>query len=233
MPWVPELFSAPVIARFEAKQRGRVEIVPYFDGLVAGEVDALVGSFVGEPRLQHPLRGLIEGEYEFREFVADTERWVREREARVEDVHRAVLERRGFEEIVVHLGGARGAIDLPHAMVADHGPDGKIEEIRVYFSTRPLTGRATERAPLLAGDRELELPPAASEYAEAERGHGIEVEPCVLVEGDEACALEFNAHRPGTDAPIQAGLTVCVRAEDGGLAAARSYDDVDRRVNGR
>ena len=61
MPWVPELFSAPVIARFEAKQRGRVKIVPYFDGLVAGEVDALVGSFVGEPRLPHPLRGLIEG----------------------------------------------------------------------------------------------------------------------------------------------------------------------------
>jgi hypothetical protein len=53
MPWVPELFCAPV----EARQRRRVEIVPYFGRLVAGEVDALVGSFVGEPRIHHPCVG--------------------------------------------------------------------------------------------------------------------------------------------------------------------------------
>lgn len=233
MPWVPELFSAPVIARFEAKQRQRVEIVPYFDGLVAGEVDALVGSFVGEPRIQHPLRGLIEGEYEFREFVADTERWMREREARVEDVHRGVLERRGFEEVVVHLNGAAGPIDLPHAMVADHGPEAKIEEIRVYFSTRPLTGRATERAPLVVGDPELRLPSPVAAYLAEEREGGVELEPCVLVEDGDTCALEYNAHRPTTDAPIQAGLTVFERDADGGLAATRSYDDVDRRLEDR
>jgi hypothetical protein len=233
VPWVPELFSAPVLAKFEAEQRQKVVDIPYFAGLIAGEVDALVDSFVGAPKLHHPLRGSIEGEYEFREFVADTARWLREREASVEDVHRRVLERRGFEEVVVHLRGPGEPIDLAHAMVADHGPDARIEEIRVYFSTRPLTGRATERAPLLAGDPELRLPPAAVEYAEAERGHGIVVEPCVLVEDEDTCALEFNAHQPRTDAPIQAGLTVCVRGEDGALTATRSYDDVDRRVEER
>ncbi len=233
VPWVPELFSAPVLARWEAEQRQKVVDVGYFDGLLAGEVDALVDSFVGVPKLHHPLRGSIEGEYEFREFVADTARWLHEREATVEEVHRRVFERRGFEEVVVHLHGPGGPLDLAHAMVADHGPDARIEEIRVYFSTRQLTGRATERAPLLAGDRELELPPAVAEYASAERGRGIVVEPCVLVADEETYALEFNAHRPRTDAPIQAGLTVCVRGEDGGLAAARSYDDVDRRVDER
>jgi hypothetical protein len=233
MPWVPELFSAPVIAQFEAKQRRRVEIVPYFDGLVAGEVDALVGSFVGEPRVHHPLRGLIEGEYEFREFVADTERWVRERGARVEDVHRGVLERRGFEEVVVHLDGGSRPVDLPHAMVADHGPESKIEEIRVYFSTRPLTGRATERAPLVAGDPELRLPAPVAAYLAEERERGVDLEPCVLVEDGDTCALEYNAHRPGTDAPVQAGLTVFERDADGGLASTRSYDDVDRRLEER
>jgi len=233
MPWVPELFSAPARARFEAEQRRPAEVVPYFDGLVAGEVDALIGSFVGEPRIQHPLRGLIEGEYEFREFVADTERWVREREARIEDVHRGALERHEFEEVVVHLGGPRGPIDLPHAVVADHGPEARIEEIRVYFSTRALTGRATERAPLLPGDPELRLlAPAASYLAEA-REHGVDLEPCVLVEDGDTCALEYNAHRPGTDAPIQAGLTVFERDGNGALAAARSYDDVDRRLADR
>jgi ketosteroid isomerase-like protein len=209
VPWVPEL--------------------PYFDGLVAGDADALVDSFAEGPRLHHPLRGSIEGEYEFREFVADTERWLREREARVEEVHRGGAAGLCFEEAVVHLRGPGEPIDLPHAMVATLGPEGRIAEIRVYFSTRPLTGRATDRAPLLAGDPALRLGPAEAEFAEAERGHGVEVEPCVLVEDEGACALEYNAHRPGTDAPIQAALAVCVHDEDGGLAAARSYDDVDRR----
>jgi hypothetical protein len=39
MPWLPEHFSAPVLAQFEAKQRRKVVDVPYFDGLVAGEIE--------------------------------------------------------------------------------------------------------------------------------------------------------------------------------------------------
>lgn len=76
MPWMPELFSAPALARLEERRRQKVVDIPYFEGLVMGEVDALVGSFAGEPRLHHPLRGQIEGEEEFREFVADTESWL-------------------------------------------------------------------------------------------------------------------------------------------------------------
>src|ERR1700742_2839655 len=103
MPWVPELFSAPALARLEAKQQRKVVDVPYFEGLAMGEVDALIESFAAEPRVQHPLRGTIEGEYDFREFVAASDRWLREHGATVSDVHRGVLERRGFEEVVIHL----------------------------------------------------------------------------------------------------------------------------------
>jgi hypothetical protein len=155
MPWVPELFSAPVLARFEAKQQRTVVDVPYFDGLLAGDIDALIESFAGEPLLHHPLRGRIEGEREFREFVADTDRWLRGNDASVEDVQRSVLPDRGFEEVVVHLKTRDGRVDLPHAMVADHTPEGRIEQIRVYFGTRSLTGRRTDRAPLLEVDPQL------------------------------------------------------------------------------
>ena len=38
MPWVPELFSVPVLERWPAeRRRDRVLMVPYFDGLLAGE----------------------------------------------------------------------------------------------------------------------------------------------------------------------------------------------------
>ena len=58
MPWVPELFSAPALERVKEKQR-RNELVsmPYFDGLMAGEPDALVESFAGEPELHDPYAG--------------------------------------------------------------------------------------------------------------------------------------------------------------------------------
>lgn len=167
MPWVPELFSAPALARLEARRRQRVIDVPYFDGLAMGEVDALIESFAAEPRIQHPLRGTIEGEYDFREFVAAVERWLREKDATVEDVHRGVLERRGFEEVVVHLESGGERIDLPHGLVADHSPDGRIEEIRVYFSTRPLTGHRTERPPLLEADPAVREPMPVVEYERA------------------------------------------------------------------
>ncbi len=167
MPWAPELFSTPVLARFEAKQRRKVVDVPYFDGMLAGDVDALVESFAGEPRLLHPLRGHLEGEDEFRQFVADTERWLGEHDAWVEDVQRSVLTERGFEEVVVHLRAGDRPIDLPHAMVADHTPEGRIEEIRIHFGTRSLTGHPTERPPLSHPDPGLHVPGAVRRYAEA------------------------------------------------------------------
>ena len=56
MPWAPELFSAPVLQRLEDRWREELLTVPFFDGLLTGEVDALVGSFAGEPELHHVRR---------------------------------------------------------------------------------------------------------------------------------------------------------------------------------
>jgi hypothetical protein len=267
VPWVPELFSAPALAALEERRRENVVDIPYFDGFVMGEVDALVESFAGEPRIQHPRRGLIEGEKDFREFAADTERWLQELGASVEDVQRIVLEKRGFEEVVVHLDPGDRRTDLPHGLVADHAPDGRIEEIRIYFSTRPLTGSRAERPPLLPADPDLREPGAVAAYqralaggdpdavvaafeadgrareseaahlvhggaadlrafyAEQLAGGGIKLEPCVLVEAGDTCALEYNSLRPSSPSP-RAGLTVFVRGATDKLAAARIYDEL-------
>ena len=62
MPWVPELFSAPTLTRLlEARRRDSFETVPFYDGLLAGELAPLVKSFAGEPELHHPVRGRIRG----------------------------------------------------------------------------------------------------------------------------------------------------------------------------
>ena len=148
MPWVPELFSAPVLQQWLDKRRlARLVAVPYFEGLLAGEPEALVESFAGEPELYHPVRGRIKGTRAFDTYIRDTKAWLGQRNVTVEDVGHVITERRGFEEVVLHLDGDAGPVDLPVVVVADREPDGRIDELRIYYSSWPLTGRHANRPP--------------------------------------------------------------------------------------
>jgi hypothetical protein len=167
MPWLPEQFSAPALERFEEKQQREVVDVPYFDGLMAGELDALVESFAGEPQLQHPLRGRIKGVRAFEAFVAETNEWFARHNVSVKEVERVVLEDHGFEEVVLELDTDAGRIGLPHAMVADHDSRGRLTELRIYFSSWPLIGRHVNRPPLLQPDPQLRESDVVGEYQRA------------------------------------------------------------------
>jgi hypothetical protein len=170
MPWAPELFSAPALEQLrERRRRDKLVAVPYFDGLLAGEPDALIDSFDGEPLLYDPVRGRIKGVQAFRAFVEETSASLTRRSASVEDVAHVILERRGFEEVVVHLDGETGRIDLPFVIVADHhhAAGGLIDELRLYYSCRPLTGRRANRPPLLQPDPDLRESDVVAEYQRA------------------------------------------------------------------
>jgi hypothetical protein len=165
---VPELFSWPVFERLEERwQRERLEAVPYFDGLMAAEHDALVKSFAGEPEVHDPVRGRIKGARAFEAFVTETSAWLAHRNVSVEDVDYVITERRGFEEVVLHLDAETGRVDLPVAIVADHRSDGRIDELRIYSSGWPLTGRHANRPPLLQRDPELRASDVVAEYQRA------------------------------------------------------------------
>jgi SnoaL-like domain len=165
VPWVPELFSAPVLERLQ--ERARLEAVPYYDGLMAGEQDALVKSFAGEPELHDPVRGRVRGVRAFEAFVTERSAWLAQRNVSVDDVEHVVTERRGFEEVVLHLNGKTGRIDVPVAIVADRRSDGRLEELRIYHSHWPLTGRHANRPPLLQPDPELRESDVVAEYQRA------------------------------------------------------------------
>jgi hypothetical protein len=141
--------------------------VPFFDGFIAGEPDALLNSFAREPELYDPVRGHVKGAEAFSAFVAETSAWLEERNVRVEDVERVVLEERGFEEVVLHVDGEHGRLALPFALVADHSSQGLIDEIRLYYSSAALTGRHAQRPPLLQPDPRLAPPDVVAEYQRA------------------------------------------------------------------
>jgi len=92
MPWFPKLFSASVLERIrrDTAAARAAEPVPYFDGVRSGEIDALVGSFAGEPELHHPLRGRVRGRPAFERFVTEINGWLSERNAVFSPVERII-----------------------------------------------------------------------------------------------------------------------------------------------
>jgi hypothetical protein len=258
MPWVPEQFSAPVLQELlDKRRRERLVAVPYFDGLLSGEPGALLESFAGEPEVHDPIRGRIKGAQAFNAFVAHTREWLEERNASIEDVEHVVLGGHGFEEVIVHLDGEGGRVALPFVIVANREADGRIDELRIYYSNVPLIGHHVNRPPVLQPDPELRGSDVVGEYLSAlasgdvdaivatfetdgsrelyerwfSNGGGIPLERCAVIDDGRACALEYNVVRWGaTHLPPQAGVAIFVRGESGKLAAARRYDDADPQL---
>jgi hypothetical protein len=167
MPWAPELFSAPILARFE-ERRGRLEQgVPFFDGLLSGEIDPLIRSFSGEPEVHHPVRGRIKGTSAFVRFVADMNAWMAERNVTAEDVNFIVTPSGGVEEFLLHLDGDAGRIELPVALAANFDRDARMIELRMYFSRWPVTGWHQIRPPVLQPDPDLHEPDVVGDYQRA------------------------------------------------------------------
>jgi hypothetical protein len=168
MPWVPELFSTPVLERLQEKwERERLDAVPYYDGLMSGEHHALVGSFAGEPVLHDPMRGRVKGVRAFEAYVTDLSAWLAERNMAVDAVAYAANNPRGFEEVVLELDGDPGRVKIPVAIIADHGSDGRLEELRVYHSLWPMTGRHVHRPPMLQSDPDVRVSDVVAEYQRA------------------------------------------------------------------
>lgn len=164
---MPELFSAPTLERLQEKWQRELVAVPYFDGLITGELDALVESFAGAPALHHPVRGRIRGERAFRAYASEMNVWLNQRSVSVEDVDSASDGTRGFDEVVLHVAGETEPVQLPSAIVADKRPDGRIDELRIYFSSWPLTGRHMNRPPVLQPDPALRASDVVGDYQRA------------------------------------------------------------------
>jgi hypothetical protein len=167
MPFTPELFSASALQRVEEKRQRKLIAVPYFDGLMSGELDALVNSFALTPELHEPVRGRVRGARAFEAFASEARSWLRQHDASVEEVEHVITERHGFEEVILHFDGRDGRVGLPVAVVADLRSDGRIEEVRIYFSNCPLAGRHAHRPPLLQPDPELRASDVVGDYQRA------------------------------------------------------------------
>src|SRR4051794_22160 len=85
----------------------------------------------------------------------------------VEHVNFLITDPRGIEEVVLHLDGDGGRISLPVALAAEHDEHERIVELRLYFSSWPLTGRHANRPPLLQPEPDLHAADVVGEYQRA------------------------------------------------------------------
>jgi hypothetical protein len=217
VPWAPELFSAPALQRVLDEYRSEhLRVMPFFDGLLTGEVDALVESFSGVPEVHHPLRGRVKGERAFRHFVDEMTAWMAAANVDVEHVGFLITAPRGVEEVILHLDVDGARVALPLALAVDHDERERIVELRLYFDSRLLTGKHENRPPLLQPDDDLDVPADIGA-----RLSDIPMEICTVTDNGHACAVEYNAVRSAL-VPT-AGLAVFQRDP----AVLRVYDEED------
>ena len=170
MPWMPEVFTAPLAQAPRAEEAAPAnDAIPYYEGIMADEPNALVRSFAAQPVLDDPRVGYVEGARRLRAFVNGTAEWLRERDAVVENVALTRTPTRTVEEVVLHLladdGGVR--VELPVAIVSDRNPERTLKAIRVYHSMWPLTGEHRLRSPLLPADPGLQAEGTPGDYQRA------------------------------------------------------------------
>jgi SnoaL-like domain len=169
MPWMPEVFTAPIAeARRQREAASANDAVPYYEGIMANQPDALVRSFAAQPVVDDPRVGYVEGARRLRAFVTGTAEWLRERDAVVDNVALTRTPTRTVEEVALHLlGDDGGRVELPVAIVSDRNPDRALKTIRIYHSLWPLTGSHTVRPPLLPEDPSLHAEGTPGDYQRA------------------------------------------------------------------
>jgi hypothetical protein len=166
MPWMPEVFTAPIAEARRAENVARAnDAIAYYEGILAGEPDALVRSFADQPRVNDPHAGRVEGAEKLHAFVSAITGWLRQHDAVVENMALTLTQSRTVEEVVLHLlWYDERRIELPVAIVSDRNPDRTLKAIRVYHSMWPLTGRHNVRSPLLPEDPTLHAEGSPGDY---------------------------------------------------------------------
>lgn len=166
MPWLPEHFSANYVAELTRRDAAPPAAVSFFDGITSGQVDALIESFAGEPELHHPVRGRIRGRDAFRRFVETTSAQLHAADFAVEAVDLVITPHRTVEEVVLWYDVGRRRVGLPVAIVTERS-DAGLHELRMYFSTWPITGSHAVRPPLLQPDENATEPGSVGAYQRA------------------------------------------------------------------
>lgn len=131
--------------------------------LASGDAAGVAALFAGEPLVDDPDAGRVQGADRLAEFVRESAQWYAQTGATTETIRTTAAGSRGVTEQVLRWDGT----ELPMAVVGDLVDDGRLSAVRIYHSTWPLTGGHQVRRPLLAGDPDAILSDVVGDYHRA------------------------------------------------------------------
>ncbi len=138
-------------------------IMNFYAALFDGDINDIRSMFVGEPFLNEPTKGPVQGKRAFDHFVRNYRQWMQRRNPRVDHIGSITGDNRTVEECILHLDYKGESIDLPVAVIADLEGD-KFTQIRIYHSMWPLFKHHSVRVPTLPVSDTLQVPPLIDQY---------------------------------------------------------------------
>lgn len=147
--------------------RERRETIPFYDGIRELDADALLRAWDGDPDLDDPRHGRVQGADAFREWLGKTKDWLHSADAESRAVDLIVTDPRTVEEVALDLTIDGERRELPVAILAERTESGLLTQVRIYHSFWPLIGAHRPRPPLLDRDPDLTMPDVIGEYQRA------------------------------------------------------------------
>jgi hypothetical protein len=172
VPWIPD--PSPTTALNPAVRWDSSQTVPFYQGILDLSPETLLASWRGEPRIDDPRIGFVNGAADFLHYLGTTREWLTLGDATVRHVSQIATAANAVEEVMLELevGGERH--QLPVAVVAQRDADHLLTAVRIYHSLWPLFPNCPVHLPSTAGRTLAKAPPMIRENLRARAAEDTE-----------------------------------------------------------
>jgi hypothetical protein len=188
----------------------------YVTALLAGQSEHLARRLGDRATVDDPIFGRASGMPALQRYLREMGDWLGKHQASFEKVGFTQGSDRDVTEGTLTLTFEGRRVSVPLAIVAERRKEREVE-LRLYYSTGPIRGTHTVRAPLLPQNDEVAVPPPVAAHLEA------------LARGDLEAIVE--SFQPGGFVRDSSGATHA-RSDAGGALRA-FYEKLLRGHDGR
>jgi hypothetical protein len=138
----------------------------YLPALVSAQSEQLVRRLGGRATVDDPLFGRATGMPDVARCLEKAASWLTSRGSTFDVLAFTTGSDRDVTEGTLALTSEGKRVSVPVAVVAERRPEREVE-IRLYYSTKPIHGTPTSRAPLVPRDDDLAVPPPVALHLQA------------------------------------------------------------------
>lgn len=135
----------------------------FLPALVAAQGEQLARRLGNRSTVDDPMFGRSQGAAAVTRYLEQASEWLAKHDAAFDVLAFTTGSDRDVTEGALALTIEGKRLSVPVAVVAERRPEREVE-IRLYYTTKPILGRGTVRAPLVPRDDELAVPPPVSAH---------------------------------------------------------------------